>query len=367
MEPEILPPINEPEVEVRDDTESDDTVAPVKYEITSFGADYDAEGLVKRLQRDDIFIPEFQRDYVWGQKEASRFIESLLLGLPVPGIFLARDFGSRRLIVIDGQQRLKTLRFFFEGYFAPAPDSQTKRVFRLTGVQPQFEGLTYETLSDADRIILNDSIIHATVIKQESPEGDQSSVYHIFERLNTAGRKLTAQQIRIAIFPGPFIDLIRELNGVQEWRDIFGRRSRTLKDEELILRFLALYHDLKSYTSPMNEFLNDFTKSAKGASNDSLDQYRRLFIRTIQSVHNALGSRAFRLERALNAAVFDSVMVGIAKTQEAKGDLEPASLVSAYDLLLKDIRYIELVSKATANEKNLQERMELSLVRFAAL
>jgi len=83
------------EDEVEDEAEKDETVRPVQYEITSFGADYDAEGLVKRLQRGDIYIPPFQRSFVWTQKEASRFIESLLLGLPVPGIFLARDIDSK--------------------------------------------------------------------------------------------------------------------------------------------------------------------------------------------------------------------------------------------------------------------------------
>lgn len=99
-----------------DDADSDDTVVPEKYDITSFGADYDVEGLVRRLQRGDIFIPSFRRNYVWNQNLASRFVESLLLGLPIPGIFLARQAESNKLIVIDGQQRLRTLQFFYDGF-----------------------------------------------------------------------------------------------------------------------------------------------------------------------------------------------------------------------------------------------------------
>ena len=90
---------------------------PIQYEISSYGADYDVEGLVKRLERDDLLIPPFQRNYVWKLKEASRFIESLLLGLPVPGVFLVREQDSNKLLVIDGQQRLKTLQFFYNGIF----------------------------------------------------------------------------------------------------------------------------------------------------------------------------------------------------------------------------------------------------------
>ncbi|MFC1592891.1 DUF262 domain-containing protein [Candidatus Omnitrophota bacterium] len=100
------------EDKVVDDAELDDKVMPLLYRITSFGADYDADGLVNRLQREDIFIPPFQRSFVWTQKEASRFIESLLLGLPVPGVFFARDTDTKKLLVIDGQQRLRSIQSF---------------------------------------------------------------------------------------------------------------------------------------------------------------------------------------------------------------------------------------------------------------
>ena len=72
-----------------DDSDDDYEEEYTRYDITSYGVDFDVEGLVRRLKRDEIFIPPFQRDYVWKMPEASRFIESLLLGLPVPGIFLA--------------------------------------------------------------------------------------------------------------------------------------------------------------------------------------------------------------------------------------------------------------------------------------
>ena len=95
-----------------DDAASDDTVIVEHYEITSFGADYDVEGIYRRLAKGDIFIPEFQRNYVWQYKEACEFIESLLLGLPVPGIFLSREPETSKMLVIDGQQRLKTIEFW---------------------------------------------------------------------------------------------------------------------------------------------------------------------------------------------------------------------------------------------------------------
>src|SRR5689334_16025480 len=99
-------------VSIQDDAELEDESSaprPLQYSITSYGADYPVDSLVKRIQVGDIFVPEFQRHFVWKHPQASRFIESLLLGLPVPGIFLSRDEETNKLLVIDGQQRLETL------------------------------------------------------------------------------------------------------------------------------------------------------------------------------------------------------------------------------------------------------------------
>ncbi len=184
------------DIDVIDEASSDDsTVPPVQYDITSYGADYDVEGLVKRLNRGDILIPPFQRNYVWNQQEASRFIESLLLGLPVPAIFLAREPDTNKLLVIDGQQRLKTLQFFYSGIFNPKDDDKKQQVFKLTKVQSKFEGLTFKTLEEQDRVKLNDSLIHAIIVKQESPQDNNTSVYHIFDRLNSEGRRLQGESI----------------------------------------------------------------------------------------------------------------------------------------------------------------------------
>src|SRR2546427_13061892 len=90
---------------------------PFDYSITSYGADYTADSLVKRMSVGDIFLPPFQRGYVWSYTQACRFVESLLLGLPVPGIFLSKDDPTQKLLVIDGHQRLRTLEYFYDGIF----------------------------------------------------------------------------------------------------------------------------------------------------------------------------------------------------------------------------------------------------------
>lgn len=137
--------------DIIDDPESEDFEAPIRYAVTCYGSDPDVESLVKRIRQNEIIVPDFQRTFVWKIREASRFIESLLLGLPVPGIFMAKERHTNKMLLIDGQQRLKTLQFFYAGYFNPKDGESKRKVFRLSEVHESFSGKTYETLEDADR------------------------------------------------------------------------------------------------------------------------------------------------------------------------------------------------------------------------
>ena len=167
----------------RTDEGDDAEVQPFRYAISSYGADYPVDGLVKRMRDGSIFVPKFQRKFVWDLRDASRFVESLLLGLPVPSIFLSKEWDTGKLLVVDGQQRLRSLRCFYDGIWEP-----TGREFRLRRVQSEFEGRTYITLRDEDRRQLDDAILHAIIFKQDEPSEDESSVYEVFRRLNTGGK-----------------------------------------------------------------------------------------------------------------------------------------------------------------------------------
>lgn len=351
---------------VEADDDGDEVVPKISYEVTSFGSDPEVELLVKRLNRNDIIIPEFQRDYVWRLPEASKFIESLLLGLPVPGLFFATDSETNKQLVIDGQQRLKTLQFFYNGFFNPRAGDKTQKTFALTKVQAPFEGLTYSKLLEHDRIRLDTSIIHATTIKQTKPTGDDTSLYHIFERLNSGGRRLTDQEMRLAIYHGPLIDLIKELNDYSSWRTVFGKPHTRLKDQELILRFFALFHGLSDYQRPLSEFLNKYSGRNRNPTAPRLNAMRKLFQNTVDAFAKALPGRPFRLTTSLNVAVYDSCMVGLAKRIEGeKKPPEPKSIATAYAKLLKDASYIEAVSRSTADQLFVQRRVERAIQAFA--
>jgi len=139
-------------------------VIPYTDSITSYGADYPVDSLVKRIEANDIRVPTFrweppeeterigfQREYVWPRTKADRFLESLLLGLPVAGIFLVKE-PSGLLLVLDGHQWLFTLSAYYEGII-------NGQEYRLTNVQDQFEGKGYKYLDMGDRRRIDDSIM----------------------------------------------------------------------------------------------------------------------------------------------------------------------------------------------------------------
>jgi hypothetical protein len=350
---------------VIDEAANDSTVPVILYDITSFGADYDVDGLVRRMKRKEIYAPPFQRGFVWNIKEASRFIESLLLGLPVPGIFLARETDSNKFLIIDGQQRLKTLQFFFDGKFDPKEGEDKSKVFKLDEVQKPFNGLTYDKLDEKDRLRLENSIIHATIIKQDAPVDGSTSIYHIFERLNTGGLKLTAQEVRTAASYGDLILLLKKLNDDKNWRRIFGKPSLRLKDQELILRFLAFYLESDKYAKPVNEFLNGFVSRHRNPPQKFLEDATKEFTDVIAVSLAAFGEKAFRPSGSLNAAVFDSVTVAIAKRLDKGKIKKPEKLAAAYEHLLTNVNYQSATTSATSDEANVTTRLNAAIKAFA--
>ncbi len=340
--------------------DSDDSVDVEQYWISGYGADFDVEGLVRRLCRGDIEIPEFQRTYVWNQNRASRFVESLLIGLPVPGIFLYRAKDAQTLRVIDGQQRLQSLKYFYKGKFA-----DTGREFRLQGLKSRFNGLTYRGLPAEDKRRLNDSIIHASIIQQNAPDDDGSSQFAIFERLNTTSTQLSPQEIRAAIYGGTLNNLLLELNECKDWRTLVGKPNLRKKDQQMILRFFALYHDLAEYKRNMKSFLNEYMNVNQNLQGESIDELRMLFRTTVKTILKKLGMGAFRPDRAVNAALTEALMVAIARRLE-RGPIA-ASIRNEYKALMKDEEFLASISAGTSQLNNVRTRIDLATEAFAGV
>lgn len=362
---ELIPQLDEDIVDV----DQTDEVLQTAYEITSYGADYPVDGLVKRMQAGDIIVPSFdpaydgsedvgafQRGFVWSRPQMDKFIESLLLGLPVPGIFLVRD-RANKLLVLDGQQRLRTLQFFYSGF---AGDSR----YRLRQVQKPFANLSYEELEPEDRRRLDDSIIHATVLRQDS-EGSQDAVYSIFERLNTGGSPLQPQEIRVALYPGPFLHGISAINDLKAWRGLYGPKSNRLKDQEMILRVFALYEGTIAYSRPLKGYLNSYLGLNQERLLDSTTELWQVFADAMQLIHDHVGPKAFRPVRPVNAAVLDSLAVAVMRRVKKGPITDAAQLNAAYSALLANDKYRQATTSSTAAEETVKQRLEEATSEFA--
>ena len=347
----------EEEQNIEDEAAEDEEEAISRYDITSYGIDFDVEGLVKRISRGDIFIPPFQRNFVWKLPESSRLLESLLLGLPVPGIFLAQEPETGKMLVIDGQQRLLSLLFFFNGVFNPVEGEAKQRVFRMKKVQPQFEGKTFEQLDSRDRINLENCVIHATVVKQDAPAENDTSIYHIFERLNSGGRKLQPQEIRTAIYHGTFIDSINDLNQHPSWRTIYGRVNERMKDQELIIRYFAMLEGYSNYEAPMKEFINRFVKKHRNG-NDKVEEYSTYFKQCCDIFLDATEAKPFRRDVAINVAFYEAAMVALTEKIKRDGVPDNEFVKTKYEILLADEDFNNAISQSTGNKTGVLKRIE---------
>jgi len=137
-----------------------------------------------------------------------------------------------------------------------------------------------------------------------------------------------------------------------------------MRDQELILRFLALYYDADKYSRPMKGFLNTFMGRNKHLTAISTEEMRSVFNATVQIVSKSIGKRAFKLARVLNAAVFDAVMVGIARRLRLGAITDLETLRTRYAGLLENARFLAATGRATADEESVAIRLDLATRAF---
>ena len=334
------------ETEIDDDEESQD----VRYEISTFPTDFTVKVMYEKWLSRQIVIPDYQRRYIWTLPQASRLIESFLLGLPIPQVFLYRERSSPELHVIDGHQRLGTIAHFYRGRF---PDG---REFRLKGVRAAWANKTYDELSDDDQLTLDDATLRSIIIRQILPD-NSSSVYQIFERLNTGGTQLNPMEIRRAILRGGANDFLDRLNRNPDWRALIGRSDSDprFRDQEMLLRVLALADSWRTYSKPMKTFITDYMAVLDKKDETAVRELERRFVEACSILNKQLGERPFHLRQRINLAALDSVM---ATAVEAVDSLAP-DLNSAYVELKADPDFDETVSHNTSDTTVVKHRLAL--------
>jgi hypothetical protein len=169
---------------------------------------------------------------------------------------------------------------------------------------------------------------------------------------------LQPQEIRVALYHGEFVPVLQSLNEDEAWRALVGSKSRRLKDMEMILRFFAFLYFSKKYEAPMKMFLNRYMSSNRHLALQSEKELRAIFMLTTRTILERIGVRAFRPKRAVNAAVVDSLMTGIAKRLAVTGPLRnPESLKRSFEGLMEDKKYQEATETGTSQAANVTARL----------
>nr|WP_298251121.1 DUF262 domain-containing protein [uncultured Halomonas sp.] len=334
--------------------------------ISYTGQDFDVDGLIKRLLKRDILIPTFghddqdieaagfQRAFVWRRPQMDKFIESILLGYPIPGVFLVKQ-SDNRYLVLDGQQRLLTLRFFHEGIYEG-------REFALRNVADDFNGLTYKKLPDDLRRQFDNTFIQAIIVTSDGTTESLESIYRIFERLNSGGTQLTPHEIRVALYAGPFIDFLEELNSNVAWRSLYGKKSPRLRDQELVLRIFGLVANPGNYKRPLKKFLNDIVAQFRNECRDNHIRFAEAFERASQILIDTVGGDAFRTGSQVNAALAEAVMVGLIRRLLDKGEPKTTCISGVIKEIKDQAR--DAISRSTADESQVISRITISTNLF---
>jgi hypothetical protein len=329
-------------------------------EVTYQTQDYPVDGLVKRLNDGAMLIPQFgnvdervqtagfQRGFVWNKAQMDRYIESLLLGYPIPGIFLVRQ-EDKRLLVLDGQQRLETLRRFYDGL-------HDDRKFALQNVGEALKGTTYKTLDGELKRRLDDSYMQATVVVADGSAEVDDAIYQIFERLNAGGTQLTPHEIRVALYSGALMTSVERLNEDANWRAMFGAKSKRIRDHEVILRVLALSEMSDQYAKPLKQFLNLYAKINRELAVDATKVGER-FLRAAEVLNEQVGPRAVRASRggSFNAAVAEAVFV--ATMEAVEKDLSLSGLASKIEDLNADEEFQTSTTSGTSSKDQVEARL----------
>ncbi len=320
--------------------------------------------------------PNYQRNYVATDLIASKLIESILLDVPIPVVYLAEEQDGS-YSVIDGQQRLTSFLSFLEGKF---PDN---RPFKLSGLKvlPELNRKLFTDLDPELQKKIRSTTIHSIIIKKES---NSDIKFEIFERLNTGSTKLNEDEIRNTVYRGKYIDLLAELSENQGFhvlvrKDNFKKR---MIYRGMILRFFALSEkSYLNYKSSMKQFSNKELRDNRDLSQSKEKEYKARFEHCLDLVKLVYGEMAFRRympgengeagkwgDSQINMALYDLQMVGFVNYSKndvlAKADLIREGLL---DLMINNQQFRELLIWQTSDTDKLKKRFRIYMDKLESI
>lgn len=329
--------------------------------LNLYPIDYPFETLVSRITAGNpktILNPEFQRKYKWdkdGWGRASKFIESCLMRIPLPSCYFAED-ENRKQMVIDGVQRLTTITRFFNDEFA---------LEGLTTFQ-ELEGKRFSELGDL-REELESTTIRCIVLRKENPK---KLIREIFARLNQGAVQLSDQEIRHAIYPGEFDNLLIELSdddliskfGIQADSD---RIHDSREPDEQVLRFLAFCDDLElaTYDSVLRDFLDNYMEVKSEIEGQEITELRDKFRTALDNCKTIFEEDVFAdvtRERPKQGMIhYDLLMLTVGLLDHQLAIDKKEEIKSAYSELCTDDAFRRTLSSGTQKKSSILRRREL--------
>jgi len=287
----------------------------------------------------------------------------------VPSIFLAQT-QDEKLLIIDGYQRVMTVRDYVRGIFSG--DEKPFSLSRTEKINKRWRGKQFAELTEAEQRKIKNTTIHAIIFaQQKEPQNEDTSLFQVFERINTSGRTLTAQEIRNCVAQGRFNKLLIRLNEYPVWRDLFGLDvpEPRMRDMEYILRFFALSsEDFKSGEQErlsLRQFLDVFIRKHSNLSQQQEEDMEVRFKSAIDLASSLFGNSAFhnispsdntKYVQKFSPTIFDSILIAIdSAIQRGISNLEGPQ--ERKTRLLQDERYRFVISKETMRRSSIKERI----------
>ncbi|MBV6444791.1 MAG: DUF262 domain-containing protein [Ignavibacteriales bacterium] len=319
--------------------------------------------------RELIIQPEYQRNFVATPVIASKFIESVLMDVPIPVIYLAEEQDGIRS-VIDGQQRLTSFLSFLDEKF---PDNKE---FKLTGLKvlSELNKKKFSQLTTEQQVKIKNTPIRSIIIKKESNEDIK---FEIFERLNTGSIKLNEDELRNSVYRGEYIKLLNELSEDDTFHEIVSKDNfkKRMIYRGMILRFFALSQSTYlNYKPSMKQFCNRELRRNRHMSKEDATEYTRNFKHCIDLVNIIFGKNAFRryippteegksgywATTRINMALFDIQMCGFANRKKSvilgKADYIREAMV---DLMTNNADFIDAILIQTSNREKVTRRFKI--------
>ena len=310
--------------------------------------------LIRNIKRGRVELnPSFQRNLVWSTAKKCEFIESIIMDFPLP-LFFLNETTDGKWVVIDGRQRITTLKEFFEGSF------------KLSGLKAldDLNGQDFKTLEERYQIRLEDKQLIFYIVKPSTPI---RIVYEIFKRINTGGTQLNRQEVRNCILTGNATKLLGELADCDEFQEAIdnGVSDRRMKAQEMILRFLAFkMQPLDDYAGNMSNFLESAMRKINKADKRELNELRTIFMSTMVGSYRLFGKRNFRYPTpktrgSINMALFETVSMYISNQTPKYIEDNIDRIRDNFGELLNHPEYREATQQSTGDKAKVRARFRL--------